>query len=281
MLDHGQQAGHGTDTLPAALAYYVPLTASGRSVGVLGLVPTQPGQFRDPAQRRLLLALAAQAGAAIDRLSLADQSRRSAIEVEAERLRTALLSGLSHDMRTPLAAIEGAATTLLQEAGPADPATRRELAGTIVQESQRMTRLVANLLDMIRVETGSLGVHREWNLLPEIVGVALIRTEDQLRGHRVTTALPPDLPLVPVDDVLLEQVFVNLLENAARLHRRRERRSRSRPPRAIRTRSRWRSPIGDRAFRQERRNACSRSSIAPAARWARASDSASPSAAGS
>ena len=79
-----------------------------------------------------------------------------------------------------------------------------------------MTRLVANLLDMIRVETGSLGVHREWNLLSEIVGVALIRTEDQLRGHRVTTAIPPDLPLVPVDDVLLEQVFVNLLENAAR-----------------------------------------------------------------
>ena len=112
VLDHGQQAGHGTDTLPAALAYYVPLTASGRSVGVLGLVPAQPGRFRDPAQRRLLLALAAQAGAAIDRLSLADQSRRSAIEVEAERLRTALLSGLSHDMRTPLAAIEGAATTL-------------------------------------------------------------------------------------------------------------------------------------------------------------------------
>ena len=145
-----------------------------------------------------------------------ERSRRTEIAVEAERLRTALLSSLSHDMRTPLAAIEGAASTLLQEAGPSDEATRRELAGTIVQESQRMSRLVANLLDMIRVETGALEVQKEWQLLSDVAGVALLRTEAQLVGRPVTTDFPSDLPLVPVDEVLLEQVFVNLLENAAK-----------------------------------------------------------------
>jgi two-component system sensor histidine kinase KdpD len=172
--------------------------------------------FRIPAERRLLEALAAQAGAALERLALAEQSRRTAVEVEAERLRTALLSSLSHDMRTPLAAVEGAATTLLQDASALDDATRRELAATIVQESQRMSRLVANLLDMIRVETGALGVQKEWQLLSDVAGVALIRMDEQLRDHPVRTDFPASLPLVPVDEVLLEQVFVNLLENAAR-----------------------------------------------------------------
>jgi len=118
-------------------------------------------------------------------------------------------------MRTPLASIEGAASTLLQESEPA-PAARRDLAATIVQESHRMGRLVANLLDMIRVEAGALQVQKEWQLLSDVVGVALLRTDEQLRGHPVTTAFPPDLPLVPMDEILLEQVFVNLLENAAK-----------------------------------------------------------------
>ncbi|HEX6670428.1 MAG TPA: ATP-binding protein, partial [Gemmatimonadales bacterium] len=135
---------------------------------------------------------------------------------EAERLRTTLLSSLSHDLRTPLAAIEGAGTTLLQDGGPGDPEARQELASTIVQESHRMSRLVANLLDMIRVETGALQVQREWQPLSDVAGVALIRMEEQLQGRRVTTHFPVSLPLVSVDEVLLEQVFVNLLENAAR-----------------------------------------------------------------
>jgi two-component system, OmpR family, sensor histidine kinase KdpD len=214
--DHGQQAGHGTSTLPAAVAFYVPLTASGRVIGVLGIRPGQPGQFRIPAERRLLEALAAQAGAALERLALAEQGRRTAVEMEAERLRTALLSSLSHDMRTPLAAVEGAATTLLQDASALDDPTRQDLAATIVHESQRMSRLVANLLDMIRVETGALGVQKEWQLLSDVAGVALIRMDEQLRDHPVRADFPTSLPLVPVDEVLLEQVFVNLLENAAR-----------------------------------------------------------------
>jgi two-component system sensor histidine kinase KdpD len=212
---HGQVAGQGTKTLPAAAAMYLPLTASGRVVGVLGIRAADPRLFRDPARRRLVEALSGQTALALERLDLAERSQQTSIEFEAERLRTALLSSLSHDMRTPLASIEGAASTMLQEPEPAAP-TRRELATTIMQESQRMGRLVANLLDMIRVESGDLQVQKEWQLLSDVVGVALLRTEDQLRDHPVTTHLPPELPLVAVDDVLLEQVFVNLLENAAK-----------------------------------------------------------------
>jgi len=214
-FDHDQAAGRGTTTLPGALALYLPLASSGRTVGVIGLPLREPAELRDPARRRLLDSLAGQTAVALERLTLADRTRESEVEVEAERLRTALLSSLSHDMRTPLASIEGAASTLLQEAEP-EPAARRELASTIVQESRRMGRLVANLLDMIRVEAGTLQVQKEWQLLSEAVGVALLRTDEQLRGHPVTTNFPPDLPLVAVDEILLEQVFVNLLENAAK-----------------------------------------------------------------
>ena len=214
-FDHGQSAGRGTSTLPGSPALYLPLAASGRTVGVLGLPLGDPADFREPARRRLLESLAGQTAVALERLALVERSRESEVEVEAERLRTALLSSLSHDMRTPLASIEGAASTLLQEAEP-ERADRRELAATIVQESHRMGRLVANLLDMIRVEAGTLQAQKEWQLLPDAIGVALLRTEEQLRDHPVTTSFPADLPLVPMDEILLEQVFVNLLENAAR-----------------------------------------------------------------
>ena len=163
-FDHDQAAGRGTDARcrpPRAL--YLPLASSGRTVGVLGLPLAGAADFRDPARRRLLESLAGQTAVAFERLALAERSRESEVEVEAERLRTALLSSLSHDMRTPLASIEGAASTLLQDTEP-DPAARRELATTIVQESHRMGRLVANLLDMIRVEAGSLQVQKEWQL---------------------------------------------------------------------------------------------------------------------
>jgi two-component system sensor histidine kinase KdpD len=213
--DHDQAAGQSTTTLPAAAAFYLPLS-SGQTVGVLGLKIADPDELRDPARRRLLEALAGQAAMAFERLALAVRSRRTEVEVEAERLRTALLSSLSHDMRTPLASIQGAASTLLEGAGPADEGTRFELASTILQESQRMNRLVANLLEMIRVESGDLEVQKEWQLLSDVVGVARLRIEEQLANHPVTTHFASDLPLVAVDEILLEQVFVNLLENAAK-----------------------------------------------------------------
>ena len=116
------------------------------------------------------------------------------MEVESERLRTALLSSLSHDLRTPLGSIEGAASSLLQESGGLSPEARREMAETILEESRRMTRLVTNLLDMVRVETDALAVHKQWQPLEEALGVALLRLEERLSGHPVETRLAAGSP---------------------------------------------------------------------------------------
>jgi len=217
VFDRGQPAGLGTATLPAAEMLYLPLEASGHRLGVIGVRPDPPERVADPGQRQLLETIVGHAALALERAALATAARQAHLEAEAEKLRTSLLSSLSHDMRTPLAAIQGAASTLLSEgAGATSESARRDLAQTVLEESRRMDRLVANLLDMIRLESGAMQVDREWHVLEDIVGVALIRLDERLRDHVVTTAFPPDLPLVPVDDVLLEQVFVNLLENAAK-----------------------------------------------------------------
>jgi len=119
-------------------------------------------------------------------------------------------------MRTPLGAITGAISSILEDRGTLSEASRRDLLKTALEEAQRMNRLIGNLLDMIRVESGALQVQKEWQPLEEPIGVALIRLEDRLRDHPVTVKLPPDLPLVPLDGVLIEQVFINLLENAVK-----------------------------------------------------------------
>jgi len=215
VFDRSRPAGLGTDTLPAAQAMYLPLIAASGTVGVLGVRPIEPASLEDPTTRQLLEAFAAQTALALERALLADRAQEEQVEVEAERLRTSLLSSLSHDLRTPLGAITGAASSLLEEKAPKSEASRRELLQAILDESQRMNRLIGNLLDMIRVESGALQVQKEWQPLEEPVGVALIRLEDRLREHPVTVRIPPDL-LVPVDGVLIEQVFLNLLENAVK-----------------------------------------------------------------
>ncbi len=215
VLERGRIAGAGTDTLPAAHALYVPLVTTTGTIGVLGVRPADPRRFRDPTVQPLLEAFAGQAALALERAMLAERAEREQLEMEAERLRTALLSSLSHDLRTPLATINGAASSLLDDRGLTD-ATRQDLLRSVLEESQRMNRLIGNLLDMIRVESGALQVQKEWQPLEETVGVALIRLDERLREHPVTVRLPPDLPLVPLDEVLIEQVFVNLLENAAK-----------------------------------------------------------------
>jgi two-component system, OmpR family, sensor histidine kinase KdpD len=211
----GRLAGAGSDTLPAARGLYVPLVTTTGTIGVLGLAPSDPKQLRDPTALLLLETFARQVAVALEREIFADRTQREQLEIEAERLRTSLLSSVSHDLRTPLATINGAATSLLESRAMPD-GTRQELIRSIIDESQRMNRLIGNLLDMIRLDSGSLQVQKEWQSLEEIVGVALIRLDERLRGRNVTVTLPPDLPLVPLDEVLIEQVFVNLLENAAR-----------------------------------------------------------------
>ena len=215
-FDHRQAAGVGTDTLPAAQAHYLPLEASSGVIGVMGVRPADPRRFQDPALQHLLETFAAQSAGALERALLAEQAQNEQVEAEAERLRTALLSSLSHDMRTPLGAITGAASSLLEDTGALSEAARRDLIKAILEESTRMNRLIGNLLDMIRVESGALQVQKDWQPLEEVVGVALIRLESRLGEHPVTVRLPPDLPLVLMDGLLIEQVFVNLLENAVK-----------------------------------------------------------------
>jgi two-component system sensor histidine kinase KdpD len=216
VFDNGRPAGVGTDTLPGAQARYLPLLAASGAVGVLGVKPVDPATLEDPAMQGLLEAFAGQSALALERGLLAERAQQELVEIEAERLRTSLLSSLSHDLRTPLGAITGAASSLIERPETASQPAGRELLTTILDEAQRMNRLIANLLDMIRVESGALQVQKDWQPLEEPVGVALIRLEERLRERPVKVHLPPDLPLVPVDGVLIEQVFVNLLENAAK-----------------------------------------------------------------
>ncbi|HKQ59404.1 MAG TPA: ATP-binding protein, partial [Candidatus Eisenbacteria bacterium] len=131
-----------------------------------------------------------------------------------ERTRSALLSSVSHDMRTPLAAITGSASSLRDGSDAMSRETRRELAETISDEAERLNRLIGNLLDMTRLESGAVRARKEWHSVEEVVGAALARLEARLVDRPVRLALAPDLPLVPLDDVLFEQVVWNLVENA-------------------------------------------------------------------
>ncbi len=211
---HGCVAGAGSGALGAEPWLGVPVRSFGGVQGVLA-VRRRDGCPPDAEQRALLEALAQGAALALDRVAHADEARRAALEVEREALRSQLLSSVSHDLRTPLATITGAATAL-RESPAIDPATRRELEDAIVGEAERLERLVGNLLDMTRLEGGAVVPRREWVPVDEVVGSALTRLDRQLAGREVRTALEPGLPLLSVDPVLLEQLLVNLLDNAVK-----------------------------------------------------------------
>jgi two-component system, OmpR family, sensor histidine kinase KdpD len=213
VLQHGRVAGLGTDTLPAAAALYVPLPASQSVLGVLSVQPHESLLPLVPEQLDLVETLARQAASALERVRLASEAERTRVDMETERLRSTLLSSVSHDLRTPLAAITGAASSLL-EPTPLDPAAERGLKQAIYDEADRLGQLVTNLLDMTRLDSGSLRLSRDWQSLEELVGAALARLDRSRKGRSVEVSLPPDLPLVPVDDVLIEQLLVNLLDNA-------------------------------------------------------------------
>jgi two-component system, OmpR family, sensor histidine kinase KdpD len=213
--EHGEPAGAGTSHCAEAEALAVPLRTPTRRFGV-AVVRAEPPRGIDVAERCTIEALADRAAIALERTAWAERHEEARLEIEAERLRTTLLSSLSHDLRTPLGSIEGAASSLLHEPEALPMEVRRDLVETILEESRRMTRLVANLLDMVRVEAGGLTVRKAWQPLEEVLGVVLLRLEDRLGAYPVDTRLSDDLPLVPVDELLLEQVFINLLENASK-----------------------------------------------------------------
>jgi two-component system sensor histidine kinase KdpD len=215
-FDHAQPAGLGTSTLPGSVALHLPLLGSGEVVGVLSIRPDDPRRVRDPERIQLMRTFANQIALAVERARLAEQAETTRVEAETERTRGAMLAALSHDLRTPLAAILGAATSLRDDASRLSAETRHELADTVAEEASHLNRLAANLLDVTRLEAGALAVRRDWHSLHEIVGAVLGRLEMRLVGRAVTLDLPESLPLVPLDDVLFGQLVSNLLENAIR-----------------------------------------------------------------
>jgi two-component system sensor histidine kinase KdpD len=151
---------------------------------------------------------------AIERTLLAEEAQQALLKAETEALRSTLLSSVSHDLRTPLAAITGSATALLQKDITLDKQSRQELVQTIFEEAEHLNQIIRNVLDMTRLEAKAISVQKEWQSPEEIIGVVLNRLADKLNGRQVTTRIPTDLPLVPFDPLLIEQVLMNLLDNA-------------------------------------------------------------------
>jgi two-component system sensor histidine kinase KdpD len=214
VYQHGQPAGRGTNTLAAAEAHYLPMKTVQGVVGVLGVKPRASGVGLQPEQRRLLEAFASQAALAIERAQLAEQAQQARLIQATEKLQAALLNSISHDLRTPLVSITGALTSLQQEEIALDGGARRSLLETALEEADRLNRLVGNLLNMTRIEAGAMHVGHEPVDVQDLFGYALERVEKNLGGRPVTVNIPPDLPLVPLDFVLMTQVLVNLLDNA-------------------------------------------------------------------
>lgn len=212
--DHAQPAGLGTDTLPASPLFYLPLQAPMRTRGVLAIAPEGGQWVLSPEQRRQLDALAALAAIALERVHYVEVAQAALVSMESERLRNSLLAALSHDLRTPLTALVGLSESLLR--GAALPAASQDLAQALHDEAVRMGTLVANLLDMARIESGEVRFNLEWQALEEVVGSALRACGAALRRHRVEVRLPHDLPLLRFDAVLVERVLCNLVENAAK-----------------------------------------------------------------
>lgn len=212
---HREMAGRGTIHGADADALLLPVV-SREGVAAMLAFPAEPPLDASPETLTLVTGLLEHGGTILDRATVAERHDAARLAVEAEQLRTSLLSSLSHDLRTPLANIEGAASSLLEAGVALRPEVRHELAEGILGESRRMHRLVGNLLDMVRVDSGSLAVQRNWQPLEEALGVALLRMDERLAGREVQVDLPANLPLVPIDELLVEQVFINLLENAIR-----------------------------------------------------------------
>lgn len=225
VYDQQKPAGRGTDTLPATAALYLPLKAPMRTRGVLAVASREPRELEVPEQQRMLDAFAAQIALALERVHYVEIARDALVNMESERLRNSLLSAISHDLRTPLTTIVGFSSMLANGRATApggDAAAERfaqregELVDAIHDEALRMTGIVTNLLDMARLQAGSLQLKRQWSLLEETVGAALAACKRVLARHPARVSLPADLPLLQMDAVLMERLFTNLFENAAK-----------------------------------------------------------------
>ena len=183
---------------------------------MLALLPLNPERIALPEQQRLLETFTSQIALALERVKLAMEAQNIQMKMETEQLRNSLLSAISHDLRTPLAAIVGASSSLVRDGNRLANETRQELGQTIYDEAIRMAGLANNLLDMARLESGAVVLNRQWQPLEEVVGSALAGLTSRMVNHPVTVRLPYDLPLVEIDSMLIERVLVNLLENAVK-----------------------------------------------------------------
>jgi two-component system sensor histidine kinase KdpD len=214
--ERNHAAGRGSDTLPGAKRLFMPMQTGRGAVGVIGIDRDEPGPILTPDQHRLLDALADQAALAIERVNLVEDVDRARLVAETDRLRAALLTSISHDLRTPLASILGSATSLAANGDALDAATRLDLARNIQDEAERLNRFIGNLLDMTRLEAGPLPLRTTPVELSDVIGSALRRASKVLAAHRTQVRLQPDLPMPDLDDVLFEQVLFNLLDNAGK-----------------------------------------------------------------
>jgi two-component system sensor histidine kinase KdpD len=214
--DHNHAAGRGSDTLPGARRLFLPMTTASGKLGVVGITRAREGVLLPAEQRRLLDALIDQIAVAMERVKLAESADEARMFSETERLRAALLTSISHDLRTPLATIMGTISSLRTYGALYDDATREEMLAAAQEEGERLNRFVANLLDMTRLDTGAIELKREPTDLGDLVGTALRRAAPMIGHRKVDVTIEPDLPLLELDFVLMEQVLVNLLDNAAK-----------------------------------------------------------------
>lgn len=214
-FNHDVEAGYGTDTLPGVPLLYIPLRAPMRTRGVLALEPRHPQRLMAPEQRQLLDTFARLIAISLERLHYVDVAQTTTLQMESERLRNSLLSAISHDLRTPLAALVGLADSMSMTRPPLTE-EQSDIAVAMREEALRMNSLVNNLLDMARLQAGAVKLNRQWQPLEEVVGSAIKAMGATIANHRVKVELPENLPLLEFDTVLIERVFSNLLENAVK-----------------------------------------------------------------
>jgi two-component system sensor histidine kinase KdpD len=215
-FDNQRAAGRDTVTMPSATGIYLPLAAISGTVGVIGILPKGDKRHFSLEEISSLETIASLLASAMERANNAEMAEKSKVEAESEKLRSILLSTVSHDLRTPLASITGAASSIAEEGGNLTPETMRELGRSIHQEADRLSRIVTNLLDVTSLESGTVKLNIQPYFIEEIIGSALTHLEHQLAGHKVATHAEANLPMVMADGVLIEQVLANLLENAAK-----------------------------------------------------------------
>lgn len=215
VIENEQIAGAGTNTLPSAVGLFLPLHGAQSVPGAIAICAKEMSPLLEPEQRRLLESCANQLALALERDELAIAAAEARIAAEAEQVRSSLLSSVSHDLKTPLASIAGASSSLLESQSLDEP-TRNMLLETIAQEAARLNRLLENVLQMSKLDAGAIQPQRQWHVVEELIGSALHRTQVELQHHVIELTIQQDLPLILVDGLLIEQVLINLLENVAR-----------------------------------------------------------------